>query len=135
MCLPQVDYILGKNPKNMSYVVGYGKKYPTQVHHRGASIPNDNKKYSCTGGWKWRDSHKANPNTIIGAMVPGPDRFDQFHDVRSNLNYSEATLAGHAGLAPALVSLTSSGGHGIDVGTIFSALHPLFSPGPAPWKP
>ncbi|KAE8724216.1 Endoglucanase 11 [Hibiscus syriacus] len=34
----QVDYILGSNPMNMSYLVGYGSKYPTRVHHRGASI-------------------------------------------------------------------------------------------------
>ncbi|RVW98069.1 Endoglucanase 13 [Vitis vinifera] len=34
----QVDYILGKNPKGMSYMVGYGSSFPRQVHHRGASI-------------------------------------------------------------------------------------------------
>ena len=34
----QVDYILGKNPKGMSYMVGYGSSFPQQVHHRGASI-------------------------------------------------------------------------------------------------
>ncbi|CAL5322194.1 unnamed protein product [Camellia sinensis] len=70
----QIDYILGANPMNMSYVVGYGNKYPKHVNHRGASIPHDKNKYSCTGGWKWRDSCYPNPNTITGAMVGGPDR-------------------------------------------------------------
>ncbi|KAK0579148.1 hypothetical protein LWI29_021797 [Acer saccharum] len=110
----QMNYILGKNPMKMSYVVGFGNKFPRHVHHRGASIPHDNKKYSCTGGWKWRDNRNPDPNNIIGAMVGGPDQFDQFRDVRTNYSYTEPTLAGNAGLVAALVSLTSSGGHGID---------------------
>ncbi|KAK3189153.1 hypothetical protein Dsin_028714 [Dipteronia sinensis] len=136
----QMDYILGKNPMKMSYVVGFGNQFPRHVHHRGASIPHDNKKYSCTGGWKWRDSRNPDPNNITGAMVGGPDRFDQFRDVRTNYNYTEPTLAGNAGLVAALVSLTNSGGHGIDENTIFSEIPPFFpqsSPAPAPalWKP
>ncbi|OAY78565.1 Endoglucanase 12 [Ananas comosus] len=35
----QVDYVLGNNPRKMSYLVGYGSNYPKHVHHRGASIP------------------------------------------------------------------------------------------------
>lgn len=136
--LIQIDYILGKNPMNMSYVVGYGSKFPRHVHHRGASIPHDNKRYSCTGGWKWRDSRNRNPNNITGAMVGGPDRFDNFHDVRTNFNQTEPTLAGNAGLVAALVSLTSGGGFGIDKNAIFSAVPPLYPqspPPPPPWKP
>lgn len=34
----QADYILRKNPKEMSYTVGFGANYPTQPNHRGASI-------------------------------------------------------------------------------------------------
>ncbi|URD90913.1 Glycosyl hydrolase family 9, partial [Musa troglodytarum] len=85
----QVNYILGDNPRKMSYVVGYGGNYPKHVHHRGASIPHNGVKYSCTGGWKWRDAKTANPNTITGAMVGGPDRFDRFSDSRPNYNYTE----------------------------------------------
>ncbi|KAE8655186.1 Endoglucanase 20 [Hibiscus syriacus] len=36
----QVDYILGNNPMKISYMVGYGSKHPTQLHHRGSSIPS-----------------------------------------------------------------------------------------------
>ncbi|XP_052197591.1 endoglucanase 12 [Diospyros lotus] len=134
----QIDYILGKNPMNMSYVVGNGNKFPTHVHHRAASIPHDGKKYSCTGGWRWRDTRSSNPNTITGAMVGGPDRFDKFQDVRSNYSYTEPTLAGNAGLVAALASLTATGGLGIDKNAIFSAippLHPPSPPAPPPWKP
>ncbi|KAL5725556.1 hypothetical protein ACHQM5_008691 [Ranunculus cassubicifolius] len=36
----QVDYLLGDNPLKMSYMVGYGNKYPKRIHHRGSSLPS-----------------------------------------------------------------------------------------------
>ncbi|XP_074294392.1 endoglucanase 25-like [Silene latifolia] len=134
----QIDYILGKNPKKMSYLVGFGNHYPKQVHHRGASIPKNKIKYNCKGGWKWRDSKKSNPNNIIGAMVAGPDNHDGFHDVRTNYNYTEPTIAGNAGLVASLVALSGDKSLGIDKNTMFSSVPPLFPnppPPPAPWKP
>ncbi|KAI3872829.1 hypothetical protein MKW92_009654 [Papaver armeniacum] len=94
----QIDYILGKNPRKMSYVVVYGQRYPKHVHHRAASIPKNKIKYTCEGGWKWMDTKKPYPNTIIGAMVGGLDKHDGFRDVRSSYYYTEPTLAGNAGL-------------------------------------
>ncbi|KAK4748567.1 hypothetical protein SAY87_015153 [Trapa incisa] len=38
--LRQVEYILGDNPKGMSYMVGYGGYYPQRIHHPGSSIPS-----------------------------------------------------------------------------------------------
>ncbi|KAJ8529691.1 hypothetical protein K7X08_036526 [Anisodus acutangulus] len=134
----QIDYILGKNPRKMSYVVGYSNHYPKRVHHRGASIPKNKVKYNCKAGWKWRDSSKANPNTIVGAMVAGPDKHDGFHDVRSNYNFTEPTLAGNAGLVAALVALSGDRDVGVDKNTLFSAVPPMFPtppPPPAPWRP
>lgn len=134
----QIDYILGKNPRKMSYVVGFGNHYPKHVHHRAASIPKNKIKYNCKGGWKWRDTSKANPNTLVGAMVAGPDKHDGFRDVRTNYNYTEPTLAGNAGLVAALVALSGDKSTGVDKNTIFSAVPPMFPtppPPPAPWKP
>lgn len=134
----QINYILGANPMNMSYVVGYGNNYPKYVHHRGASVPNNNKTYSCKAGWKWYQNRSPNPNTIIGAMVGGPHNFDEYKDVRSNHNHTEPTIAGNAGLVAALVSLTRSGVHGVEKNIIFSAVPPLSPsspPPPSPWKP
>ncbi|KAB2621850.1 endoglucanase 9-like [Pyrus ussuriensis x Pyrus communis] len=128
----QINYILGKNPKKLSYVVGFGNRFPTHVHHRGASIPNNKIKYSCDGDWKWRDTSKQNPNTIDGAMVAGPDKDDGFHDVRTNNNYTEATLAGNAGLVAALVALPGDKATGIDKNTIFTAIPPMFPTPPPP---
>eukprot|EP01018_Ginkgo_biloba_P024960 Gb_39316 [translate_table: standard] len=134
----QMDYILGKNPRKMSYVVGFGNHYPKYVHHRAASIPKNKVKYSCKGGWEWRDSPNPNPHVITGAMVAGPDRYDGFHDVRGNYNYTEPTIAGNSGLVAALISLSGGDTGRIDKNTIFSAvppLYPLSPPPPAPWTP
>ena len=32
--ITNTDYILGRNPLNISYVTGYGDKYPMHIHHR-----------------------------------------------------------------------------------------------------
>ncbi|RID74580.1 hypothetical protein BRARA_B01672 [Brassica rapa] len=134
----QIDYILGDNPLKMSYIVGFGKKFPRHVYHRGATIPNDKKRRSCREGLKYRDTKNPNPNNITGAMVGGPNKSDQFHDIRSNYNASEPTMSGNAGIVAALISLTSSGGYQIDKNTMFNGVPPLYPPAPPPpkaWKP
>lgn len=140
----QVNYILGDNPMDMSYLVGYGNKYPKHVHHRGASIAKPSKtsnktQYSCDGGWSaWYRTKKANPNVIRGAMVGGPYKSDTFKDDREDHGSTEPTLTGNAGLVAALVSLTSSGGIGIDKNTMFTnvkSFYPPTPPPPPPWKP
>jgi endoglucanase len=107
----QINYVLGHNPMNMSYVVGYGKKYPKQVHHRGASIPKSAGRVGCTQGHKFRDANSPNPHVIEGAMVMGPNKFDKYVDRRTNYNQAEPTLAGNAALVGALVSLFSTPSH------------------------
>ena len=37
----QVDYILGQNPRGMSYMIGFGRN-PTRVHHRAGPDQGDN---------------------------------------------------------------------------------------------
>jgi len=101
----QVNYILGDNPMKMSYVVGFGDHYPKQVHHRAASIPWDGKHYSCSDGEKWKESKDPNPNVLLGAMVAGPTMDDKFIDRRDQPKYTEATIAGNAGLVAALAAL------------------------------
>jgi hypothetical protein len=90
----QVDYILGQNPLNMSYLVGYGPKYPKKVHHRGASIVSyrENKGFiGCTQGYdNWYGVQEPNPNILVGALVGGPDNQDNFEDQRNNYVQTEA---------------------------------------------
>ncbi|KAK9096372.1 hypothetical protein Sjap_021869 [Stephania japonica] len=72
--MSQVDYILGKNPMKMSYLVGYGETFPIKVHHRGASIPSDNQKHSCAEGNRWLYSKEPNPNVLKEAWWLDPTK-------------------------------------------------------------
>ncbi|KAF6163630.1 hypothetical protein GIB67_036090 [Kingdonia uniflora] len=130
--LSQVNYIIGDNPMKMSYLVGYTDKFPTHVHHRSASIPWDNQQHSCVEGARWLTSKDPNPNIIIGAMVAGPDKTDNFTDERGMPQFTEPTISGNAGLVAALIALHESPFNssslisvngGIDRTGIFSNIH------------
>ncbi|KAB2042432.1 hypothetical protein ERO13_D02G187700v2 [Gossypium hirsutum] len=111
----QADYILGKNPKSMSYLVGYGPKYPTHVHHRGASIASISvlpSMVSCVQGFEaWYRRPEADPNVIYGALVGGPDQNDGFNDDRSSYEQTEPTLSGSAPLVGLFSKLESLSGN------------------------
>ncbi|KAK9926418.1 hypothetical protein M0R45_023650 [Rubus argutus] len=88
----QVDYILGDNPAKMSYMVGFGEKYPQHVHHRGSSLPSLHEhpdRISCNDGFQYFHSGSPNPNVLVGAIVGGPDSKDNFADDRNNYQQSE----------------------------------------------
>uniref|UniRef100_A0A0D9X7I4 Endoglucanase n=1 Tax=Leersia perrieri TaxID=77586 RepID=A0A0D9X7I4_9ORYZ len=89
----QVDYILGKNPMGMSYMVGFSGKYPRRIHHRGASVPSIkvlSRKVTCNEGFSsWFPTSDPNPNIHVGAIVGGPDGNDQFSDNRGDSSHSE----------------------------------------------
>ncbi|KAH9757456.1 Endoglucanase 10 [Citrus sinensis] len=131
--ISQVHYILGDNPMKMSYMVGFGDKYPYQVHHRSASIPwDDGQHYTCAEGDRWLYSKEPNPNLLVGAMVAGPDIFDNFSDERDKLWFTEPSIASNAGLVAALIALhdpprkssnSASLNLGIDQTGIFDKIH------------
>ncbi|WJX38853.1 Esterase/lipase/thioesterase [Trifolium repens] len=88
----QVDYILGDNPTKMSYMVGFGEKYPKHIHHRGSSLPSIHtqpQQISCNSGFQYLNSGSPNPNVLVGAIVGGPDNRDDFVDDRNNYQQSE----------------------------------------------
>ncbi|KAK6158268.1 hypothetical protein DH2020_005582 [Rehmannia glutinosa] len=105
----QVDYILGSNPLKMSYMVGFGSKYPTQLHHRGASIPSIQAhpaKVGCSDGLStYYSSSKPNPNTHVGAIVGGPDSNDHFTDSRSDFSHLEPTTYINAAFVGSVAAL------------------------------
>ncbi|KAG1327204.1 endoglucanase 11 [Cocos nucifera] len=100
----QVDYILGANPMGISYLVGFGPKFPGRVHHRAASsisYKEDKAFIGCMQGYdSWFGRQKENPHILVGAVVGGPDANDVFRDVRGNYmqteacTYNTATLVG-----------------------------------------
>ncbi|KAG5123841.1 hypothetical protein JHK82_030578 [Glycine max] len=107
----QADYILGKNPADVSYLVGYGAKYPLHVHHRGASIASVfalHYDVGCTQGFEmWYNRAEPNPNVICGGLVGGPDKNDDFSDERSNYEQTEPTISGSAPLVGIFAKLQS----------------------------
>ncbi|XVE57960.1 hypothetical protein DITRI_Ditri04bG0131400 [Diplodiscus trichospermus] len=105
----QVDYILGNNPMKTSYMVGFGSKYPMQLHHRGSSIPSIHShpsKVSCSDGYSsYYSSNSPNPNQHVGAIVGGPDSSDHFNDQRSDYSHSEPTTYINAAFVGAVAAL------------------------------
>ncbi|KAM1128428.1 hypothetical protein ACFX15_037707 [Malus domestica] len=110
----QVDYILGDNPRATSYMVGYGNNYPQQVHHRASSIVSykkDSSFVSCRGGYAtWFSRKASDPNLLTGAIVGGPDAYDNFADQRDNYEQTEPATYNNAPLLGILARLNA--GHG-----------------------
>lgn len=95
----QIDYILGDNPNNMSYVVGFGDNYPKWPHHRAASgvlegPPADEKK-------ELPERH-----ILYGALVGGADMQDEYHDNVNEYVYSETGLDYNAGFVGAMAGMS-----------------------------
>ncbi|KAL1324809.1 hypothetical protein HN51_034953 [Arachis hypogaea] len=106
----QVDYILGSNPLKMSYMVGYGEKYPKRIHHRASSLPSIDMQrghIDCKGGSSYFQSQNPNPNVLLGALVGGPDINDQYADSRSDFVHSEPTTYINAPFVGALAYFKS----------------------------
>ncbi|KAL6978367.1 hypothetical protein U1Q18_020035 [Sarracenia purpurea var. burkii] len=109
----QVDYLLGDNPLKMSYMVGYGPRYPLRIHHRGSSLPSiaaHPAKIQCSSGFNIMHSQSPNPNILVGAVVGGPDQHDQFPDQRSDYEQSEPATYINAPLVGSLAYLAHSFG-------------------------
>ncbi|KAI8767239.1 endoglucanase [Biomphalaria glabrata] len=100
----QINYILGDNPHNggcFSFEVGYSSRYPLQPHHRGASCPDrpahcDLAQYS---------ADTPNPQVLTGAIVGGPDEYDQYLDVRPDWVYNEVQVDYNSGFQAALAGI------------------------------
>ncbi|KAM7521452.1 hypothetical protein LguiA_011354 [Lonicera macranthoides] len=109
----QVDYLLGDNPLKMSYMVGYGPRYPQRIHHRGSSLPSvaaHPAKIQCSSGFGIMKSESPNPNILVGAVVGGPDEHDRFPDQRSDYYQSEPATYINAPLVGSLAYLAHSFG-------------------------
>ncbi|KAL3739070.1 hypothetical protein ACJRO7_020464 [Eucalyptus globulus] len=107
--IDHAGYILGANPNNISYTVAYGSRYPTHVHHRGASIvliKNGSAPVPCSQGYGlWLNRDAPDLNVLHGAIVGGPDRHDGYVDARTNYQQAEPTTTNTAPLVGLLASL------------------------------
>lgn len=96
----QINYMLGSNPKQRSYVIGFGNNPPTQPHHRTAH-----------GSWANNKTIPKNSRHIIyGALVGGPDRYDRYIDERDNFKMTEVATDYNAGFTGAVAKLYSKYG-------------------------
>ncbi|MEE5992944.1 MAG: glycoside hydrolase family 9 protein [Oscillospiraceae bacterium] len=75
----QMDYILGDNPKGYSFLIGYGSKWPTHIHHRAAN-PGD------------LSSNPAAKYTLYGGLVGGIDASGNYEDHSDKYQYTEGAL-------------------------------------------
>ncbi|MDP4183348.1 MAG: glycoside hydrolase family 9 protein [Bacillota bacterium] len=91
----QIDYILGANPANMSYMIGFGSKWPQHPHHRAAQ-----------GTMGWTDWKLPAKNTLTGALVGGPDASDVYTDQVDKYQASEVGIDYNAGLVAALAGMS-----------------------------
>lgn len=98
----QINYILGSNPRNCSYMIGYSSCYPQTPHHRRSH-----------GSW---DNSITDPtyqrHILYGAMVGGPnDGTDNFTDDRQKYQTNEPADDYNAALTGALAHMyTEFGG-------------------------
>ncbi|KAI8767238.1 endoglucanase, partial [Biomphalaria glabrata] len=100
----QINYILGDNPHNggcFSFEVGYSSKYPLQPDHRAASCPD--RPAPC--GHEQSSSTEPNPQILTGAIVGGPDEYDQYVDSRPDWVHNEVQVDYNAGFQAALAGI------------------------------
>ncbi|MFC7549411.1 glycoside hydrolase family 9 protein [Plantactinospora sp. GCM10030261] len=97
----QINYALGDNPRNSSYVIGFGANPPKNPHHR-------------TAHGSWWDSQTVPAETrhvLYGALVGGPSSAnDAYTDNRSDYVMNEVATDYNAGFTSALVRLVSEYG-------------------------
>jgi|GEM_PF-356616 len=102
----QINYMLGDNPTNRSYVVGFGNNPPVNPHHRGASGVYDGN-VNAPGN---------NRHILYGALVGGPQSASDvdYVDLRSNYICNEVALDYNAGFQGAIARLyTEYGGKAV----------------------
>jgi len=91
----QVNYALGDNPLNQSYVVGFGDKYPQYPHHR-------------TAHGSWKNDLKIPSETrhiLYGALVGGPNQDGSYHDDREDFINNEVATDYNAGFTAMLCKM------------------------------
>ena len=103
----QLDYALGSNPQNRSYLVGFqptGKSVVRNIHHSTAQ--------GVYAGWQHKipDAPEFDPyatHTLYGGLVGGPDYADAYQpDGVENYARSEVTLDYNAGITGNLARMS-----------------------------
>ena len=100
MAIDQIGYALGD--KGRSFVQGFGENPPTRSHHRAASCPKAPS--SCSN---MLNSSQPNHWVLFGALVGGPNFYDQYKDVRNDYIMNEVAIDYNAGFQYSVSALKS----------------------------
>jgi len=92
----QVNYALGVNPLNRSFMCGFGTNPPINPHHSGAHGSWDNNIIS---------DPVNNRHILYGALVGGPDSSDNYTDDRNNYIINEVACDYNAAFTGALARM------------------------------
>ena len=106
----QLDYTLGSNPQNRSYLLGFqsaGKTVANTPHHRSA--------YGAWAGWEHLNPTKPEfrqvaRHTLYGGLVGGPDWTDTYKAEASDAARTETALDYNAGITASLARMTEKTG-------------------------
>ena len=89
----QMNYLLGNNPLNRNYIVGYNSVSAKYPHHRASS------------GFSRCEETGPQKYVLYGALVGGPDGSDQHIDITSDYIYNEVTIDYNAAFVGACAGL------------------------------
>ena len=97
----QINYCLGDNPRESSYVVGFGENAPQHPHHRTSHGP-------------WLDDNGKTPenhrHVLYGALVGGPSQDGSYQDDINNFTNNEVATDYNAGYTAMLCNMVSKYG-------------------------
>lgn len=96
----QINFALGENSDNFSYVVGYGENSPKNPHHRTAHA-----------SWKNAEAYPImSRHTLYGALVGGPNQDGSYEDDRGNYINNEVATDYNAGFTALLCKMVDKYG-------------------------
>ena len=83
--LVQVTYMLGAS--GHSWIVGYGCNPPVNPHHQDSALTMEE-----SNSWDAWNTRSVNANSLVGALVGGPDKHDKGNDDRNDYRLNEVAL-------------------------------------------
>ena len=91
----QMEYIMGKNPMNRPYIVGWSPTAASHPHHRAAHGSKDLN----------MDHPENQVHVLWGALVGGPDAGDWHRDITKDYVYNEVAVDYNAAIVGACAGL------------------------------
>lgn len=99
----QINYMLGDTGR--SFMIGFGNNFPKKPHHRGSSCKD--MPAPCT--WDDFNNQGPNPQTLVGALVGGPDKNDNYNDARDDYVQNEVAIDYNSGIQSSLAAMIQLG--------------------------